>query len=705
MKQFMKRSLALLLALIMLVGWMPQLSLPVAAAAEQSVVNYQTGDVSSTYKNVVKNWGTRGELATFLSPMAEEFYEEGFLEEMAALDGAASTEDVYESELYVYLQELMAANHKKNPSYDAIRDMFQYTDIEENGAKSSKISAFYSAKLVGPQWDGSTWTREHTWPNSKGGEGDRTHEHDILMLRPEAGNINGSRNNKAYGISEGFFDPNAQNDKVNVRGDVARIMLYTYVRWGGVTETAEDGTVSYPNKILQENMWGEAGVIESLEILLAWAAEDPVDTWEMARNDSVQSITGTRNVFVDYPELVFELFEAEIPEGYDTPSGSANDAAITVTAVVEGEGGAVSVNGEYVTVHPYAGYQVASVTGATHIKGDVYAVTSQEDCTVTVTFKKAANYMVNVWENGKRVSHAVVEDGNGFELPAFSGTVPEGHAFNGWVKAEAADSANKPTEIYEAGQDMIITGDSDFYALMTYLDPNDMSNPGKSWKLVTSTADLVLGDSYIIAGSNTAMAMSRVKKTNNRDGVTVTKAEDKSTLSFTDDVTVAELTLTEGIEIEVTEPETTVPNEDGTVDVYKLVTDTAKIKAGGQFVLAVLYNGKYYALDDAFGSAVTAVEVSGSNGIIDCSNSVPVLTVASSSTGISLSNGSKYLQGSSSTSLSASATAYQWNLTENSNGSYRLICNNATNRALAYSNTGVFKGYAVSNATNSSYAF
>jgi hypothetical protein len=81
-------------------------------------------------------------------------------------------------------------------------------------------------------------------------------------------------------------------------------MLYTYVRWG-VTDT----------------MWGSKGVIENLDVLLRWMEEDPVDTWEMGRNDAVQSITGVRNVFVDYPELSWLLFDREIPTGYSSPSG------------------------------------------------------------------------------------------------------------------------------------------------------------------------------------------------------------------------------------------------------------------------------------------------------------------------------------------------------------------------------------------------
>jgi len=67
--------------------------------------------------------------------------------------------------------------------------------------------------------------------------------------------------------------------------------------------------------------------MESKAVLLEWMAADPVDTWEMGRNVSVQSITGTRNVFVDYPELAFELFEAEMP-AMQTPSGIGIDGSV-----------------------------------------------------------------------------------------------------------------------------------------------------------------------------------------------------------------------------------------------------------------------------------------------------------------------------------------------------------------------------------------
>ncbi|MBQ2701948.1 MAG: endonuclease, partial [Clostridia bacterium] len=145
------------------------------------------------------------------------------------------------------------------------------------------------------------------WPNSKG---DGNSENDIIMLRPTASDVNSSRGNKAYGESSGYYDPGA-----SVKGDCARIVLYVYTRWGNTTNLS--------------HMWGSNGVIESLDVMLRWMEEDPVDTWEMGRNDVCQNITGTRNVFVDYPEYAWMLFGEEVPDDMITPSGKAKSNVTT----------------------------------------------------------------------------------------------------------------------------------------------------------------------------------------------------------------------------------------------------------------------------------------------------------------------------------------------------------------------------------------
>lgn len=313
MKRVTRKPVALLLSFVMVASLFFGISTPAQAAN----VNYVK---EGTY---VYNWGERGETATFLSPMAVAFYQKNNTSygELAALAGSSNTSSVSSSALYQELKDLMVSNHKKITNYQETRPMYQYTDCQNSGTDNDKISSFYSGKEIGPAWDsGVTWNREHTWPNSKGLNGDD--ENDIMMLRPTASSENSSRGNKAYGESSGYYNPNKEsNGAYDVRGDVARIMLYQYVRWGNT---------SY--------MWGSSGVIESKEVLIKWMKLDPVDTWELGRNDAVEAITGTRNVFVDYPELAFELFDEPVPANYSSPSGAKQDAvAPKITGVENGK--------------------------------------------------------------------------------------------------------------------------------------------------------------------------------------------------------------------------------------------------------------------------------------------------------------------------------------------------------------------------------
>ena len=296
--QTMKRSLSLFMVLAMLIALVPTLSLGASAAN----VNY----VYASNGKYIYNWGTRGTTATFLSPNAEDFYEDNNTSyaELSSYSGGTGKSDAPKSDLYRELKELMTSNHSYITSYAATRDLYQYTDCQNGGGK---ISSFYSGTAIGPAWGEGSWNREHTWPNSKGLGGND--ENDLMMLRPTSTSENSSRGNTAYGQSSGYYNPNKESGgKYDLRGDVARIFLYVYVRWGNT---------SYA--------WGSSGVMESLEVLLEWMEADPVDTWELGRNDSVESITGTRNVFVDYPELAFILFGAEIPADMTTPSGEAGN--------------------------------------------------------------------------------------------------------------------------------------------------------------------------------------------------------------------------------------------------------------------------------------------------------------------------------------------------------------------------------------------
>ena len=263
MKQLCKRSLAMLLLLVMLVGYFSGITIHTSAA-------------SYTY-----NWGTREDVADqadFARSTAEEWYaaEGTSYEELSQYAGSATNSSVPSSALYQELRSLMRGAVTDTTSYEDIKTLCKYTDCQNGGGS---ISSFYSGTAIGPSWDGS-WNREHTWPDSKG-DANGSGENDIFMVRPTTTSENSSRGNTAYGESGSYYNPNsASGGKYDLRGDVVRIMLFVYVRWQSISS---GGGV----------LFGSSGVLENRDVMLKWMEEDPVDTWELGRNDSCQSITGT----------------------------------------------------------------------------------------------------------------------------------------------------------------------------------------------------------------------------------------------------------------------------------------------------------------------------------------------------------------------------------------------------------------------------
>ena len=443
-------------------AWLTSLMLVVSLFAAAFVLPVGAATVDYVYSGkYVYNWGERDEPATFLSPMAEDFYADNNVtyQRLASYSGSSTVSSVPYSALFSQLHELMYDNLDNPTSYDATRDLFKYTDCENSGGS---ISSFYSGKAIGPSWDGGkTWNREHVWPNSKsnGGSNSNTQrETDIMMLRPASVSENSSRSNTAYGEGSKFYDPNELGQ--NVRGDAARIVLYVYVCWGGSDK--HDGALDY--------MWGSSGVMESKDVLLKWMEEDPVDTWELGRNDSVEAITGTRNVFVDYPELAFLLFNEDVPDNYDTPSSEGTTAGYTVTASTNNSNyGTVSVSGNVITASPktgYAatGYTILSGTATVTQNGNKFTVSPSSDVSVRINFGKREELTVQFVENGGVTFTQTAYAGDSITLPTHSGAVPDGQTFLGWCSYEVSETTDEPT-YYAAGATWTASAGITLYAL------------------------------------------------------------------------------------------------------------------------------------------------------------------------------------------------------------------------------------------------
>ena len=268
------------------------------------------------------NGGQRHEICTSLSDAANSYYQgANAYETLSEQTGAA---------LLSSLRTLMTTTHTKKTSYSDSRDMAYLTDSQSS---DGKIVLLYTSVLV-TQGDfigsGSIgWNREHVWPKSLGGFKNEGAGADLHHVRPSDVTTNAKRANLKYGNVESGTDAKGSSlvggasggtytgsyfePLDNVKGDVARICLYVYACYGG--ELAQCNNIT--------------NVFQSVDVLLEWCALDPVDAWEMGRNDVVGAIQGNRNVFIDYPEYAWLIFEREIPADMTTPSGKAAQSTPT----------------------------------------------------------------------------------------------------------------------------------------------------------------------------------------------------------------------------------------------------------------------------------------------------------------------------------------------------------------------------------------
>lgn len=184
---------------------------------------------------------------------------------------------------------------KKYYGYSSTSDCLSY--IDESLSNPGKLLGIYDGKSINYPWDGgSTWNKEHIWPQSrfKGLSNNGTVKGDMHNLRASTPSVNSSRGNKPYNekTDSTYYYPNLNNN-VDFRGDVARMLFYMYAQ--------------YEDLKLVENPSGglEMG---KLSVLIEWNKLDPVDEFEIQRNMKVSQYQGNRNAFIDFPYLVDQLF-------------------------------------------------------------------------------------------------------------------------------------------------------------------------------------------------------------------------------------------------------------------------------------------------------------------------------------------------------------------------------------------------------------
>jgi len=140
------------------------------------------------------------------------------------------------------------------------------------------------------------WNREHVYPKSLGipnlgtsGPGSDAHH-----LRPSDVRFNSQRGSlkfvtgtgNAKSVSGGWYPGDEW------KGDVARMMMYMYLRYG---DRCLPKNVTVGSTVASDN--------NMVALLLEWNADDPVSDLEIQRNNVVANKQGNRNPFIDNPYL------------------------------------------------------------------------------------------------------------------------------------------------------------------------------------------------------------------------------------------------------------------------------------------------------------------------------------------------------------------------------------------------------------------
>lgn len=236
-----------------------------------------------------------------LTLVKKENHHEPVLADAASDYYSEISDSLIGNDLLTALNALNKKKKTKNFSYKDLRYLFQYVDRTADTPADKQVG-FYNNASIKSEWDsGSTWNREHMWPESRGGS---AVEGDLHMTRPTSVQINSDRGNKFFASS--VYDPGQYF--APYRGISARIIFYSAIAVPSLTLVDLDDD-NESNKTMGK-----------LSDLLKWNLDYLPDTSENAslelkveqfRNNAIATrsdLQGNRNPFIDHPEYACRIW-------------------------------------------------------------------------------------------------------------------------------------------------------------------------------------------------------------------------------------------------------------------------------------------------------------------------------------------------------------------------------------------------------------
>jgi len=201
------------------------------------------------------------------------------------------------------------ATHTHNPSYNDLWQVYRHTDSaapgriyliygwEEGRDSDCHNDLTRDADDSGGSASACEYNREHVYPKSLGDPnlGTSGPGSDAHHVRPSDVSMNSWRGNKKFADDSGHahaIDSDTWYPGDRWKGDVARIIMYLYLRYGSQCLPSRVGTG--PSVATDSDM---------LQLFLQWNAEDPPSPVEDLRNDYLEGYQGNRNPFIDNPYL------------------------------------------------------------------------------------------------------------------------------------------------------------------------------------------------------------------------------------------------------------------------------------------------------------------------------------------------------------------------------------------------------------------
>ncbi|MBQ6653756.1 MAG: endonuclease [Prevotella sp.] len=258
-------------------------------------------------------------------------------------------------------------------SYDGLTEAYENTDRMTNGYirdRYSKISKFTSINTGSNKYEGGMCNKEHSFPKSWFGGKVKPMYSDIVHVVPSDALVNNRRGNLPFGENNGdtfksalyeagdeggyskvgkctvsgfsgdCFEPNDE-----WKGDFARIYFYMITCYENYVTGWVDTCPMFKSNATAYQPFSDW----AFNMLMRWAAEDPVSDIEIARQAGIEKTQGNRNPFVDYPGLEQYIWGSRVNETfyYDNYDGSVVNyvaaPVLTATADATGESSTVTM--------------------------------------------------------------------------------------------------------------------------------------------------------------------------------------------------------------------------------------------------------------------------------------------------------------------------------------------------------------------------